>query len=107
MCLRCLLLLEVLIVVNRMWFLRVVAECGCLLLFNVVVCAVCVFLFFCFFVFVCVVVCCVCCCCRGAVCVATCCSLFVVGALVFSLWCVLLAVCCFMVAGYCLFFVGK
>ena len=33
---RCLLLLEVLIVVYRILFLRLVAECGCLLLFNVV-----------------------------------------------------------------------
>ena len=37
--LRCLLLLEVLIVVYRMRFLHVVAECGCVLLCNDVVCA--------------------------------------------------------------------
>ena len=81
-------MLEVLSVVYRILFLRVVAECGPLLLYKVVVYAGCVVC--------CVLLCVVVCCCCGARCAVTF-PLFDVGVLV----------CCSIFAAYCLLFVGR
>ena len=86
------------VVVYWLLLLRVVAECGCLLLYEVVVCAV--FVVCCVLLFV--DVCCWCVCCALQLLVSLC----VVGVLAFALWSVLFVTCCVMAADYCLLFVG-
>ena len=81
------LLLEVLFVVYCVLLPRVVAECGCVLMFHVVVYAG--------LVVCCVLLCVVVCCCCGVLCVVTF-PLFDIGVLV----------CCFMFGCDCLLFVG-